>query len=67
MRQKKSESVNWKTQTCSKCQNLTNVTEESRKEPNVMGGCFVDGHITFTDCAACKHFDLKENETDSIS
>ena len=41
---------------CGKCELMTNVNDENRKEPNVMGGCFKDGHITFTDCKACRDF-----------
>lgn len=32
--------------------------DNERREDNVMGGCFVDGHITFTDCKACNNFKL---------
>ena len=33
---------------------MTNIVDEERKTPNVMGGCFVDGHVTFSDCLGCK-------------
>jgi len=41
---------------CRDCAFLTNVMIPERPNNNVMGGCFVDGHITFTDCPICKHF-----------
>ena len=46
---------------------MTNVTKESREEPNVMGGCFITGLVTFTDSKACKDHDLYKNEEDSLS
>lgn len=45
---------------CGYCDNMTNVMDNERREDNVMGGCFVDGHITFTDCKACENFKLWE-------
>ena len=48
-------------QECRDCVHLTNVTDEERLNDNVMGGCFIDGHITFTDCKSCKKF-LKKDE-----
>lgn len=44
-------------QECRNCAHLTNVTDEERPNDNVMGGCFIDGHITFTDCKGCKHWE----------
>lgn len=46
---------------CGNCEHLTNVPEESRAEDNVMGGCFVDGHIVTTDCIGCKHWKKYDN------
>lgn len=43
---------------CGYCDNMTNVMDNERHEDNVMGGCFIDGHITFTDCKACENFKL---------
>lgn len=41
---------------------MTNVKDEERKNQNVMGGCFIDGHVTFTDCNVCKFWELyKQN------
>ena len=39
---------------CGLCAHMTNVKDENREEANVMGGCFIDGHITFTDCKGYK-------------
>lgn len=50
------------TRTCSKCKHLTNVPKELRSIENVLGGCFVDGHFTFTDSPACEDFDKIEDE-----
>lgn len=49
---------------CRDCTFLTNVMMPERPNDNVMGGCFIDGHITFTDCPICKHFKefIKKNE-----
>lgn len=44
---------------------MTNVKDEDRSIDNVMGGCFVDGHITLTDEKACNDFDNFKNETDN--
>jgi hypothetical protein len=35
---------------------MTNVKDENREEANVMGGCFIDGHVTFTDQKSCRDF-----------
>lgn len=48
---------------CGKCEYMTNIVDEERENPNVMGGCFIDGHITFTDCKACKKFKKDENSS----
>lgn len=40
--------------TCGTCALMTNIKDEERRNDNVMGGCFVDGHITFSDCEGCK-------------
>ena len=40
--------------TCGNCTNMTNIADEERKNDNVMGGCFIDGHITFSDCKVKK-------------
>ena len=45
---------------CGHCLHLTNVFDSDRPVDNVMGGCFIDGHITFTDCKACNNFKLWE-------
>lgn len=50
---------------CGQCGHLTNVPVDQRSVPNVMGGCFVDGHITFTDEKACNEFNEFKNETDN--
>lgn len=42
--------------TCRDCEFLTNVMNPERQNDNVMGGCFVDGHVTFTDAPICKYF-----------
>ena len=52
---------------CGNCGHLTNVTKESRNEPNVMGGCFVTGLVTFTDCKGCKHHEPYKDEEDNLS
>lgn len=48
---------------CRDCAHLTNVRPEELKNDNVMGGCFVDGHITFTDTIACRKIE-KRNGTE---
>ena len=48
---------------CGTCANMTNVVDELRKEDNVMGGCFVDGHIVTTDCKACKFWKKYDNSS----
>ena len=45
---------------CGHCLHLTNVFDSDRPVDNVMGGCFIDGHITFTDCKACENLKLWE-------
>lgn len=40
---------------CRDCKFLTNVLEKELDNDNVMGGCFIDGHITFTDTKACNN------------
>ena len=52
-----SEGIMKSIQECRNCAHLTNVTDEERPNDNVMGGCFIDGHITFTDCKGCKHWE----------
>ena len=42
--------------TCGMCAHMTNVEDENREEANVMGGCFMYGHVTFTDQHACIGF-----------
>ena len=42
---------------CGNCDHLTNVLDKERPNDNVMGGCFVDGHVTFTDCNGCKFWE----------
>lgn len=44
--------------TCGNCAHMTNIVDEERKNENVMGGCFVDGHVTFSDCIGCKFWEL---------
>ena len=41
---------------CGLCAHRTNVKDENREEANVMGGCFIDGHVTFTDQKSCRDF-----------
>jgi hypothetical protein len=41
---------------CGNCKFLTNVPDDKRDEPNVMGGCFKDGRIVFTDSEECNDF-----------
>lgn len=43
--------------TCGQCCHLTNVPDERRSVPNVMGGCFVTGIIVSTDLNSCKDFE----------
>lgn len=45
---------------CGNCDHLTNVLDKERPNDNIMGGCFVDGHVTFTDCNGCKFWELWE-------
>ena len=35
---------------------ITNLVDADRPKNNVMGGCFVDGHIVLTDEPACKKY-----------
>ena len=42
---------------CGNCANMTNIVDEERENDNVMGGCFVDGHVTFSDCVGCKFWE----------
>lgn len=40
---------------CGSCEFISNLASDAkREEPNVMGGCFIDGHIVTTDEPACK-------------
>ena len=50
--------------TCGNCAHMTNIVDEERKNDNVMGGCFIDGHVTFSDCRAknCKFWKLFNGE-----
>lgn len=41
---------------CGECRFLTNVPEEQRRVPNVMGGCFLSGVIVYTDLDSCNDF-----------
>lgn len=43
--------------TCGQCKHLTNVPDEQRCVPNVMGGCFVAGVIVATDLNSCHNFE----------
>ena len=43
--------------TCGNCDHMTNIVPSERYNDNVMGGCFVDGHVTFSDCKACKYWE----------
>ena len=45
-----------KEERCGNCENMTNIADEERKNDNIMGGCFIDGHIVTTDCKSCKKF-----------
>ena len=42
---------------CGDCAHMTNVKDEDRDKPNVMGGCFITGRITYTDVVGCRHID----------
>lgn len=50
--------------TCGQCGHMTNIDEEQRSEPNVMGGCFLTGLVVFTDLYSCNNFEQFENEVD---
>ena len=39
---------------CGDCVHMTNIKPENRSEDNVMGGCFIDGRIVYSDDIACK-------------
>lgn len=50
---------------CGECAHLTNVSPDQRKDPNVMGGCFISGIIVYTGLESCNEFEQFENETDN--
>lgn len=45
---------------CRDCEYLTNVFGDEIDKDNVMGGCFIDGHLTTTDTVACKKLEKRE-------
>ena len=42
---------------CGDCEHLTNVSDEDRLVPCVLGGCFKTGNLVTTEKAACRDFE----------
>ena len=43
---------------CGSCKFISNLSDDSmRYEPNVMGGCLLDGHFVITDKKGCKKWE----------
>jgi len=51
---------------CGLCKFISNLSDNSKRtEPNVLGGCLIDGHFVTTDEKACRKF--KNYEENNIS